>query len=97
MQRVIGDWVELYYTLTDLYRIDQVMLEYRQRSTVTLQLCLMCVEEEGLTATLDLFAWDDGTQELSVVGICPRCGRIYGVGKWLIPRSFIQAKRRGAR
>ena len=94
MQRVSGDWVEIYYTLRDLYTIDQVMLEYRQRSNATLQLCLMCVEEHGLTANLDLFAYDDGMQELNVVGICPRCGRIYGVGKWLIPRSLIREKRR---
>ena len=96
MQRVIGDWVEIYYTLTDLYRLDQVMLEYRQRSNITINLCIMCVEEQGITAMLDLFAWDDGKQELYVVGICPSCGRIYGVGKWAISRNFLHEKREGS-
>ena len=95
MQRVIGDWVEIFYTYRDLYAIDQWMLEYRHMSNVTIQLCLMCTEDHGLSAALDLFVWDDGGQELYVVGICPRCGRIYGIGKWLIPRSLIREKRRG--
>ena len=96
MRRVIGDWVEIYYSHTDLAQIDLWMREMGDFGKATISICLDCVELHGLTAMLDLFAWDDGFQELPIVGFCPRCGRIYGIGKWRINRTFLHEKREGS-